>query len=87
MRIFAISVTALMIAASAASAADNAAPLSAGNPAGVHNAQMGNDTLLVAVGAGAFIAAVAVLASGSGNNNITNATTPTTTTTATTTTG
>jgi hypothetical protein len=87
MRVLAVSVTALMIAAGAASAADNSAPLSSGKPAGVHNAQRGDNTLLIAVGAGAFIAAVAVLASGSGNNNITTATTPTTTTTSTTTTG
>lgn len=84
MRLVAITVTALMIAAGAASAADNSAPLASGKPAGVHNAQIGDNGLLIALGAGAFVAAVAVLASGSGDNNVTNATT---TTIATTTTG
>jgi hypothetical protein len=87
MRLIATSLAALMITAGVAAAADVNAPLAPGKPAGVHSAQMGDNTLLIALGAGAFVAAVAVLASGSGNNNVTNATTPAATTTATTTTG
>jgi hypothetical protein len=83
MRIISAILLSVALSSSAVFAADSAAPLAAGKPAGVHNAQMGDNTLLIALGAGAFVAAVAVLASGSGNNNITAATTTSATTTGT----
>jgi hypothetical protein len=83
MRIVTAAVISLALSSSAVLASDNAYPLAPGKPAGVHNAQLGDNTLLIALGAGAFIAAVAVLASDSGNNNITSSPTTTTTTTTT----
>jgi hypothetical protein len=83
MRLIAASVLSLAMASSAVLAADNAAPLPAGKPAGVHDAQMGDNTLLIGLGVGAFVAAVVVLATDSGNNNVTAGTSTTATSTGT----
>lgn len=66
-------------------AADVSAPLAAGKPAGVKQAQVENNTLFIIAGAGLVAAGIALAASGD-NNVITPATTTTTTTTRTTTT-
>jgi hypothetical protein len=81
MRSFAAIVLATSLAASSAFAAgaDVRAPLAAGKPAGVKNAQMmeGN-TLLIVAGVGIIAAGIALSASGD-NNTITTAQTSTST--------
>jgi len=73
---------ALTLAASAAMAADTAAPLPAGKPAGVKQAQNTGDKTLWIVGAAAIAGAGIGLAVSGGDNNPGTSTTPVTTGTA-----
>ena len=71
-------VLAVALTASSAIAADNA-PLPAGKPAGVHQAELAGNGLLILVGVGLVAAGIAIAVSnGSGNNSTasTSATTP-----------
>jgi hypothetical protein len=72
-----------LIVSSAFAATDATAPLSPGKPAGVKQAQMEGNTLLLVVGLGVVAGGVALLASGGGGNPVAATTTATTTTTGT----
>lgn len=83
MRSFAAVVLATSLVASNAFAADFSAPLAAGKPAGVKQAQMGDhNTLMLLLGVGILGAGIGFAVSGN-SNVITPATTTTTTTTTT----
>ena len=72
-----------LIVSSAFAATDATAPLAPGKPAGVKQAQMEGNTLLLVVGLGVVAGGVALLASGGGGNPVAATTTATTTTTGT----
>ena len=57
------------------SSAASADPLSSGKPAGIHDAQMANSTLLIVVGVGVVAAAIALAASSSNGGGPTAVTT------------
>ena len=58
-----------MIVSSAFAATDSVGPLPAGKPAGVHQAQAGDTTLLWIIGAGLVIGGIALVASSGGGNS------------------
>lgn len=66
-----------LLVSSAFAATDSAAPLAPGKPAGVKQAQMENNTLLLVVGLGVVAGGIALLASGGGNGTVTTTTTST----------
>ena len=70
MRILISLALATSLAASSAFAGDNAGPLAAGKPAGVHQAQGINNTDLVLIGIGAVTAIAIGVASGSNGSPI-----------------
>jgi hypothetical protein len=59
-------------------AADNSQPLQPGKPAGVKQAQMENETLSIAFGAGLLAAGIAIATTGGNGNNAVITTTTTT---------
>jgi hypothetical protein len=72
MRILISLALATSLAASTAFAADNAVPLAAGKPAGVHKAQSINTTGWALIGAGVITAiAIGVASSSNGSPNVT----------------
>ena len=85
MRSFIAPVVAIAMTASSAFAADATAPLPAGKPAGVHNAELAGDTGLLIIGAAIIAAGIAIAVSNNGGGGPANSTTPvaTTSTTAT----
>ena len=70
MRILISLALAASMAASSAFAGDNAGPLAAGKPAGVHKAQGINNTDLVLIGIGAVTAIAIGVASGSNGSPV-----------------
>jgi hypothetical protein len=81
MKVLTAAVLAFSLSVPAAMAADTAAPLGAGRPAGVKQAQTMNNTVWI-VGAVAIAAAgIALAASGGNGGDVTPGTTATTTTT------
>jgi hypothetical protein len=66
-----------LIASSAFAATDAGAPLAPGKPAGVHEAQRMDNTLLLVVGLGVVAAGIALVASGNGKSTVTTTTTGT----------
>jgi len=81
MRVFISAILAAGLAAlttSGSIAADNSQSLQPGKPAGVKQAQMENETLSIAFGAGLLAAGIAIATTGgNGNNTITTTTTGT----------
>ena len=73
-----------LIVSSAFAATDATAPLAPGKPAGVKQAQMEGNTLLLVVGLGVVAGGVALLASGGGGNPVAATTTTSSSTTTTT---
>ena len=66
-----------LVVSSAFAATDSAAPLAPGKPAGVKQAQMEGNTLLLVLGVGVVAGGIALVASGSGNGSVTTTTTGT----------
>ena len=66
-----------LVVSSSFAATDSAAPLSPGKPAGVKQAQMQGNTLLLVLGVGVVAGGIALVASGSGNGSVTTTTTST----------
>ena len=73
----AILASSLLVSTSFA-ATDSTAPLTPGKPAGVKQAQMEGNTLLLVLGVGVVAGGIALVASGSGNGSVTTTTTSTT---------
>lgn len=69
MRILISIAFATSLVASSAFAADSAAPLAAGKPAGVHKAQSMNNTTWALIGIGALTAIAVGVAAGSNGSN------------------
>ena len=70
MRILITLALATSLAASSAFAADNAGPLAAGKPAGVHQAQVLGTTAWVLIGVGVLTAIAVGVASSSNGNTV-----------------
>jgi hypothetical protein len=81
MKVLTAAVLAFSLSVPAAMAADATAPLAAGKPAGVKQAQMGNSGWLILGGIGIAAAGIALAASGGNGGSITPAPATTTTTT------
>ncbi len=78
MRIFGAALLASALAVSSSFAAtDSTAPLAPGKPAGVKQAQMEGNTLLLVLGVGVVAGGIALVASGNGNGSVTTTTTGT----------
>ncbi len=69
-------VLAIALTATSAFAADNA-PLAAGKPAGVHQAQMGGNSLFFLLGAAVIAGGIAIAVSNNNGNNVSASTTST----------
>lgn len=83
----AIAATSLVVSSAfAATVTNTSAPLAAGKPAGVKQAQERGDAFWWIAGVGVVGLGIALVASGNGNNGVTPGTSTTTTTTTTTTT-
>lgn len=67
MRSMIVPVLAVALTATSAFAADSA-PLPAGKPAGVHQAQMGGNSLFFLLGAAVIAGGIAIAVSNNGNN-------------------
>ena len=63
------------VTASGSIAADSSQPLQPGKPAGVKQAQMENETLSIAFGAGLLAAGIAIATTGGNGNNVVTTTT------------
>lgn len=72
----AILASSLLVSTSFA-ATDSTAPLAPGKPAGVKQAQMEGNTLLLVLGVGVVAGGIALVASGNGNGSVTTTTTGT----------
>ena len=66
-----------LIASSAFAASDASAPLAPGKPAGVKQAQIADNTVLLVVGLGVVAAGIALVASGNGHATESSTTTST----------
>ena len=66
-----------LVVSSSFAATDAAAPLAPGKPAGVKQAQMQGNTLLLVLGVGVVAGGIALVASGSGNGSVATTTTST----------
>ena len=66
-----------LIVSSSFAATDSATPLAPGKPAGVKQAQMEGNTLLLVLGVGVVAGGIALVASGNGNGSVTTTTTST----------
>lgn len=78
MRIIGAAILASSLVVSSSFAATNAAaPLPPGKPAGVKQAQMEGNTLLLVLGVGVVAGGIALVASGNGNGSVTTTTTGT----------
>lgn len=78
MRIIGAAFLASNLIVSSAFAADGAAPLPAGKPAGVKQAQEVDNTLLLVLGLGVVAGGIALVASGNGHSSVGTTTTCTT---------
>ena len=78
MRIIGAAILASSLVVSSSFAATNStAPLAPGKPAGVKQAQMEGNTLLLVLGVGVVAGGIALVASGNGNGSVTTTTTGT----------
>lgn len=78
MRIIGAAILASSLVVSSSFAATNStAPLTPGKPAGVKQAQMEGNTLLLVLGVGVVAGGIALVASGNGNGSVTTTTTGT----------
>jgi hypothetical protein len=76
MRIFGAAILASSLVVSSSFAATNSsAPLAPGKPAGVKQAQMEGNTLLLVLGVGVVAGGIALVASGNGNGSVNTTTT------------
>jgi len=66
-----------LIVSSAFAGTDASAPLTPGKPAGVKQAQMMDNTLLLVVGLGVVAGGIALIAAGSGNTTVSTTTSST----------
>ena len=66
-----------LVVSSSFAATDSSAPLAPGKPAGVKQAQMEGNTLLLVLGVGVVAGGIALVASGNGNGSVTTTTTGT----------
>jgi len=73
----AILASSLVVSSSFAATTNSNAPLAPGKPAGVKQAQMEGNTLLLVLGVGVVAGGIALVASGSGNGSVTTTTTGT----------
>ncbi len=81
MKLANIAIAGLLAATAATSAFADApanSPLAAGKPAGVKQAQLAGNGLLLAIGIGAVVAAAVVVATTNGGHNVANSTNSTT---------
>jgi hypothetical protein len=74
----AVIVASSLIVSSAFAATDSTAPLAPGKPAGVKQAQVEGNTLLLVLGLGVVAGGIALVASGNGNGSVTTTTAGTT---------
>jgi hypothetical protein len=78
MRIIGAAILASSLVVSSSFAATNSsAPLAPGKPAGVKQAQMEGNTLLLVLGVGVVAGGIALVASGNGNGSVTTTTSST----------
>ena len=79
MRLFVSAVLATALFASNALAGDTGASLAPGKPAGVKDAQMMDNTVVIGLGVALVAAGIAIAASSGNNHNVTSVSTSTTT--------